>query len=81
MRTEQEILKDFEKLGYKEQIRNGSILILQGSDVSLEINTEHKWFRSCEWSILSGNTKHSWYFDMKDHKLLHELFECWGWLE
>ena len=80
MRTEKEILKDFEKYGYTKQFWKDYILILEGTEVSLEIDTKHKWFRSCVWNSILSNRKHSWYLSMNDHKLLHELFECWGWI-
>lgn len=70
-RTEQEVLKDFEKLGY-EVVRNDDgwlELEIVGTDVSMMI---------CK---LDNN--YDFVGDpltIQEHKLLNELFECWGWL-
>lgn len=81
MRTEQEILKDFEELGYKYKIwsvKCGIIHILNKDKYPIPmliINKEYKNYFFVESAII----------DMELHKilhkLLHELFECWGWFE
>ena len=68
-RTEEQILNDFKKLGY-------------------EIEKTEEWLKIRKDSLkftIYFKEKTYWYNDMligmKEHKLLHELFEIWGWLE
>ena len=78
MRTEEEILQDFENFGYKYNIWNikcGIIHILDEDEYPmLIINKEDKKYYFLEYAVI----------DMELHKilhkLLHELFEIWGWL-
>ena len=71
MRTEQEILKGFEKLGWECTRNDEDRLTLRYSD-------------SCPCAIwIDKNDKHyssNTIIDMQEHKILNELFTLWGWL-
>lgn len=70
MRTEQEILSEFEELGYKIKIGALDYQLTYGKDNYLTISRITKEFAIANYMS----------FTMKEFKLLHELFECWGWL-
>lgn len=70
-RTEQEILKDFEKLEY-EVVRNDDgwlELEIVGTNVSIMICKLDKSYD------LTGEP-----LTVQEHKLLNELFGLWGWI-
>jgi hypothetical protein len=82
MRTEQDVLKDFEALGYKVVCNNERELVLEdkyyrhhidrihiGKDLRLYTKFQHL-YRVDEPKNL----------DMQEHKLLNELFTIWGWI-
>lgn len=79
IRTEEEILKDFEKLGYYMTIKkegffyNGIILDNKYSGEKINISFDLKAYYKESDTI--GRSIH-----MQEHKLLNELFICWGWL-
>ena len=75
MRTEEEILKDFEKLGYEIQ-QNSIRLIMYCDDITIYIYKIGQTFGKEDLLTNEANR-----FDMQEHKLLHELFFCWGWLD
>ena len=70
MRTEEEILKDFEKLGYK---------IIKNSDKWLRLHCD-----LLSNTILISKEDQSYATDhptdMQEHTLLTELFQIWNWL-
>lgn len=89
MTREEEILKEFEKLdwfvadGYvnfvlkkliKEQEFFGEICHRCYISINKEIKTysavDLHSFVTCRYEL-----------SMQEHKLLHELFKCWGWLD
>ena len=78
-RTEQEIIKEFEKLGYKVEQDNDMFLEIGHFDDELEY--EYICFNKDEHTyekyMLGGETMA---FTMQEHKLLNELFECWRWI-
>ena len=81
-RTEQEILNDFEKLGYQIPINNESELdigqqILDGW-YGMRIYKYAKVYKT--YTIIKGEC-HCAETYMQEHKLLNELFECYGFLE
>lgn len=82
MRTEKEILNDFEKLGYNRVKLLGANFYIQNSNIGIEINTYYKKYEKYEYGI---KTKLDCFLSqpitMKEHKLLNELFELWGWLD
>lgn len=71
-KTEQEILKDFEKLGYVIVDNNKYELILvKDMKFHLIINKELKHYMVVALTPI---------LTLQEHKLLNELFICWGWL-
>ena len=70
IRTEEEILKDFEKSGYKITENNSRWLELLLEDNNLRIMV----FKA-DMTYISDD-----YINMQEHKLLHELFLCWSWI-
>ena len=80
MRTEQESLKDFEKLGYylsskKEGFLYNGIILSNKNIKGLEIHISFsmKSYAKYDQGLCITIT-------MQEHLLLHELFECWGWI-
>ena len=71
MRTEQDILKDFEKLGFKVERNSDALCLLSMNDFKIDIRKYGRKYSISEWD----------YLDIQEHKLLHELFKCWGWLD
>lgn len=84
MRIEERILKDFELLGYKRNEDNPDGLIWLDKETRnyiLRIEINKFMFSYCKFEV----SKKSWLeypivVKMSEHKLLHELFELWGWL-
>ena len=89
MTREEEILKEFENLGWhltdgyvdfvlnkliKEQGMFGEIY----HHCYISINETNKTYSAVDLHIF--NTCR-YELSMKEHKLLHELFKCWGWLD
>ena len=70
MRTEEQVLKDFEKLGYEVKENSNSLLALSMNDFKINIRKYAKKYSVSDWD----------YIDMQEHKLIHELFTIWGWL-
>ena len=69
MRTEQDVLNDFEKLGWKILINNKEEITLRYGWVGkLFISRCFKYYQF-ECSI-----------NIQEHKLLNELFIIWGWI-
>lgn len=67
-RTEQDILNDFEKLGWKvTQNDDGFIILCFNSIARIVILKQTKTYH------INGAT------NMQEHKLLNELFEVWQW--
>lgn len=78
MTREEEILKEFEKLGY-EIIENCEIkLILKCGLSTIQISKLTKVYRKL---IGQQQNKIGNFLTMQEHKLLNELFKCWGWLD
>lgn len=75
MRTEEEVLKDFEKLGY-DIIYNGQHYIkLNNNGYMMRISKMTKKYKCYdEYSKLAIP------IEIEEHKLLTELFSIWGWL-
>ena len=83
-RTEQEILKDFEALGwevkkYENQITLEQEIIEEYDDLimypTIKIDFEDKTY-----TCYDEYDQCYMYLTMQEHKLLNELFECYGWL-
>lgn len=75
MRTEQDVLKDFEALGY-EIINRGSHSLFQQGFIVIYI---YKPYREYYKEDILGHEPNR--LTMQEHKLLNELFNIWGWLE
>ena len=88
IRTEEEILKDFEKLGWnvesgyicftlkkieKEQWMFGEI----NHHCYININKEKHTYSAKD---LHSFNNCEYVLSMQEHELLNELFICWGWL-
>lgn len=71
MRTEQDVLNDFEKLGWKVTENDDEDLTLRYSKIpSLAIWVDKN--KKC----YSSNTC----IDIQEHKILNELFYIWNWI-
>ena len=67
MRTEQEVLKDFEKLGWKVIENNKNWLKIENMEHEILICKMVEEY-CCDWIFKN------------EHKLLNELFTIWGWI-
>lgn len=72
MRTEEEVLKDFKKLGYGIKY-NGQYYIHLHSSKNIHCDKYIKIYKSTKSYRTAEIT-------MQAHKLLNELFTIWGWL-
>ena len=68
-RTEQEILKDFEKLGWKVTQNDDSCMIICFNGFARIV------ILKCAKQYSINNL-----CNMQEHKLLNELFEVWQWI-
>ena len=80
MRTEEEVLKDFENLIWNVDENNNERLRLSykkknGYYEYLEIDKEYK-----DYCRYEQHTFVTCYIPINQHKLLNELFSIWGWL-
>ena len=71
MRTEEEILKDFSKLGWEVVDRNKDHLTL------FNLRKDTRIFMYFKSKRLSFHDK----VDLKVFRLVVELTKCWGWLD
>ena len=71
-RTEQEILKDFEKLGYFIKKETSFITLTNEYDDVIFIDLKDKCYDKSHYLHVVSIT-------IQEHKLLNELFEVWGW--
>lgn len=74
-RTEADILNDFEKLGYNVAFVNqeNRLLLYKTNGDTIFIYKNTKEYEKCD-VVQSIN------LTMQEHKLLNELFICWGWI-
>lgn len=80
MRTEEDILQDFTKLGYTNIYVNKPYYIEMEKDqryLTISMEEEDKsiakyYDQGCEFPVEE--------ITLEEFKLLHELFKCWGWL-
>ena len=90
IRTEEEILKDFEKLSWfvvKDRYVDLMLNKLEKTpddmlgeichNCYISINKEKHTYSATDLHCL---TRHEYELSMQEHKLLNELFICWGWL-
>lgn len=77
MRTEQDILDEFEILGYKVEVNDEKELVLSHSNFyQLKVNKQAQGYLA----VNRFNNRNGIMFDLAEHKLLNELFIIWGWL-
>lgn len=76
IRTEEEILKDFEKLGWLFLRNNERELAFRKFDSVISISKVSQWY-SCS---IPSSGRLAIPINMQEHKLLTELFTIWGWL-
>lgn len=72
-----EILEDFEKLGWVVMRNTPYVLELVKDNFIIEIDKTIKGYSA---HFTEFDNRYFTYFEMEEHKLLHELFKCWGWL-
>ena len=87
IRTEEEILKDFEKLGWfvadgyiefvLKKIEQGMPFEMHPSYCFIIINKEKHTY--CVLDIING-VNYRYELSMSEHKLLNDLFVYWRWL-
>lgn len=78
IRTEEEILNDFKKMGYEVSSSNMEVTLTLNFSYEIRIS---KWSRTYRVAHKSLSGCYIAQCGMKEHKLLHELFLCWGWLD
>ena len=77
MRTEEEILKEFEELGYE----------VDNDDVALILTLQETLGAITKYITIFVSKRRKLYvtkdgsIGMEEHKLLNELFTIWGWIE
>ena len=74
MRTEEEVIKDFEKLGW-------TIRLWSGIDTHIFCKGHTAFGEYISFDLENKGYYSECYLDMEEIKLLHELFEIWGWLK
>ena len=96
MRTEEEVLKDFEELGYKvwkdtdkefvliKRIKNlytlENIKFIFYKEEEVYEKFLIHWKTSKTGKIISNPKVTPFVIFLQEHKLLNELFSIWGWL-
>lgn len=77
MRTEQDVLDEFEILGYKVEVNDDKELVLSHSNFyQLKVNKQAKGYLA----VNRFNNRTGIMFDLAEHKLLNELFIIYGWI-
>lgn len=75
LRTEEEVLKDFERLGYN---------VVANGDWYIKLNYNGDMIRISKYSkaykCYDEDSKLALPIEIEEHKLLTELFSIWGWL-
>lgn len=77
MRTEEQVIKDFEKIGYKLTQVNEYLIKLQKEWDEILIDFKNKTYLKSYGTFDFDSVS----ITVEEHKLLHELFKCWGWIE
>ena len=84
MRTEQEVLKDFEELGFEVVCDSDKELILerkfQHCHMIIQRIHINKQLISYSKSQFLYDYDSPFNLDMQEHKLLNELFKIWWWI-
>jgi hypothetical protein len=75
MRTEEQVFNDFKELGYslKQNQDNNRYVLSNEDEFFIIIGRKRQWY--CK------KDEHTSYLpiSVREHKLLHELFEIWEW--
>lgn len=74
IRYEWAILADFKKLGWLIMRDTKFVLELVKDNFLIEIDKENREYNA---HFIQGKDRYITFFDMEEHKLLHELFELW----
>lgn len=74
-RTKEEILKDFEVLGYVNISNIPTFITLKNDNTTIVINIKKQRYRK-----YINRDFEPVDFTMQEHKLIHELLECEGWI-
>ena len=77
MRTEQEILNDFKKLGFDVILNSDYFIYFRRFDCIMRFDKQTKVYACCMHNANDLTIS----IEFEYYKLLHELFECWGWIE
>lgn len=81
MRTEQEILKDFEDLGYKRNKNTAECMLRlekENEKRVLRIDINRMFLGYCKYEITKRDcSEQVIYINMWEHKLITEYFESW----
>lgn len=83
MRTEEEILQDFKKLGYEKQYCEETACWFYkrfGHQQLKHIFIGREFSKSVSCVMIDKEKNEFGFLDIEEFKLLHELFELWGWL-
>lgn len=78
MRTEQEVLKDFEDLGYEVVCNNNLRIELNNNGVIITISKIKRRYSCKGYDYLDKEM--AVHIVMQEHKLLTELFTIWNWI-
>jgi hypothetical protein len=82
MRTEEEVLKDFEKLGYEVDNDEIALELYLHEEIGFIINNVEIFISKRKKRYIVRNLNDtSQSIGMEEHKLLNELFAIWGWIE
>jgi hypothetical protein len=79
-RTEQEILNDFEKDYAIIKNNEWCLILVNEFNHIIEIDKACKRYQCYYYNEETQYLELSTYIEMQEHKLLNELFICWGWL-
>ncbi len=74
---EQKIFKEFEELGYEIE-RIGMAIYLRNKELDVEITI---WLRNKIYTCTLYKRVMAQLINLKEHQLLHKLFELWGWFD
>ena len=82
MRTEQDVLKDFEKLGYEIPIYNNESVEFHKFDSigRMIVISVFKPLKEYSKYLIMKNVMYVADIELQEHKLLNELFTIWGWI-
>lgn len=79
-RTEQDILNDFEKDYAIIKNNEWCLILVNEFNHIIEIDKACKRYQCYYYNEETQYLELSTYITMQEHKLLNELFVCWGWL-